>query len=702
MKYRLPFAFFVYIFLISSSAFSISQGSNTTPGLVPPTLFLSSDQNNSGFGFSLFNGGITLQDNLTTCTFDLVYPLRGPIALNGGTLVLKSDLSLATGAQFASFGTIQGNNKKIQFSTTCTNLNLTNTGNIFSLLDAEISPGTNTSIDWDRTGSYVTVVTSLNASNPEVFLFRVTSTAVTATNSVEYGMNTRSVRWAPFSDRFVVGATAGTNELRSYVYTPATNTITVTQSFNIPANKGVTALAFHPTGSWILIGLDRTTNSTALALYNYSVTPGFFSFQANSILTTTRDVGSNALSWDSAGRYVAVGTANSNNSEGELIIYFFNGTTLTPTLIFDIQESVSAVSWCPTGSFIAVGLSTGLDRFRLYEHVVQSGTLIERTSGRLSLNTTIDSAEWHPNGDLLMVSQSHPSTNSSLCFYEFFSMTKTFSLRQSIVHPFPIVEGRWSRDGSKFAFCDTSTVYVMTSSPNNPLGLTSSTFSYSIFDTTLVLNGNLNSNLPLRFFGACQIEGNNSTINLSDARTWLVNSNSVLTIEDTILSGMSGNKLYALDSTSTIILRNTIILLSSNFSFTSGNILIDGNCKIKGPYTFTLATPGLLTIGSDSSLEIDTRTIFRYAPPNTRREGVFLQSLSSRLYLNGATLSSSTTGLRLSRGQILFDGKCSIASDATTNAQGIYFGDGTPANDPSIIVLPGARVEVTSGFLVNS
>jgi hypothetical protein len=71
---------------------------------------------------------------------------------------------------------------------------------------------------------------------------------------------------------------------------------------------------------------------------------------------------------------------------------------------------------------------------------------------------------------------------------------------------------------------------------------------------------------------------------------------------------------------------------------------------------------------------------------------------SSRLFIDGCTLSSTTTGMRLTRGTLIADHKNFLDNaGATSISEGFAFGDGNPDHDLSIEVKPGGSLNLIAG-----
>ena len=83
------------VFLLHPShLFGATKGSETVVSVEAAYTFPTADSDNKAVAFGWFNSGFTLEDASTSCTFDSIFPVGGPLVLNGGTLYLTSDIYL--------------------------------------------------------------------------------------------------------------------------------------------------------------------------------------------------------------------------------------------------------------------------------------------------------------------------------------------------------------------------------------------------------------------------------------------------------------------------------------------------------------------------------------------------------------------------------------------------------------------------------
>ncbi|MCF7899851.1 hypothetical protein K9L05_04385, partial [Candidatus Babeliales bacterium] len=83
-----------------------------------------------------------------------------------------------------------------------------------------------------------------------------------------------------------------------------------------------------------------------------------------------------------------------------------------------------------------------------------------------------------------------------------------------------------------------------------------------------------------------------------------------------------------------------------------------------------------------------------------------MQNSTSELFLNGASLKTTYTGLQLTKGTLVLDHKNYLynqdadGTGAASSSQAIIFGDGISAdNDLHIEILPGGSLDLKTGIL---
>ena len=88
-----------------------------------------------------------------------------------------------------------------------------------------------------------------------------------------------------------------------------------------------------------------------------------------------------------------------------------------------------------------------------------------------------------------------------------------------------------------------------------------------------------------------------------------------------------------------------------------------------GTNKFSYTAARTSTISSFGMLTFDHGTTFSYAPRVAKKNLIFMTDETSEIYLNGCTLSSTITGLRLTSGSLTFDNKVTLSSQARNTGE---------------------------------
>jgi hypothetical protein len=224
--------------------------------------------------------------------------------------------------------------------------------------------------------------------------------------------------------------------------------------------------------------------------------------------------------------------------------------------------------------------------------------------------------------------------------------------------------------------------------------------------TTIELGGHctVDLNITWTFRGQCVLKGYGQTLNIGPEGGIVVQgAGSSLILSNIKIAGVAGNNIRCTDDTTTLSLCNVTWSLDSDYSFTKGHFDVLTRFDVNGDAVFNYETSQQSSILYKSIMYVDMDTTFNYAPIANNRDLIYMDDVSSMLYLNGATLASSTTGLRLTTGTLIVDKVNYIDNPgAVSLSQGVEFGDGTPAGELNVSIVPGGRIEVLSGcFNIN-
>jgi len=229
------------------------------------------------------------------------------------------------------------------------------------------------------------------------------------------------------------------------------------------------------------------------------------------------------------------------------------------------------------------------------------------------------------------------------------------------------------------------------------------TNSHIIFDngTMVSLFADPDLNVTWTFKGQTILNGGGEQLTIkSPGSIFVTGTGSSLLFDNIIVSGVAGNNISCMDDSCTLSFYNTTWILDDNYSLTTGRFEVLSTLDLVGSYTFEYATKAQSIIQQNATLLLDIGSIFYYAPISNNHDLLSMFDISSRLYMNGATLASTTTGLRLTTGTLIVDKQNFLRNDgAVALSQAITFGNGSSVDDLSVVIIPGANIKLLSGIL---
>jgi len=693
IKKRISLITFFFLIVFSPTAQPLIVGSNTVVSRQDAPTFPSSGTDNTMQGFAHFEEGFILEDSTTTCTFDSFFPVSGDVTLKGGTLYLQRDLVL-TGSIRLSGGHIVGNGYKVEFPhSAATNFipsAYITPGSItgVSLLDSENISDDVFSVDWSYDGNYLAVGRDSNTGT-ELRVFYFNGSTLTLKDQVEISYDVNCVCWHPSQHYLAVGCNTSTNGLRIYSFNTGTETLSNTDN---DMSDQCFAVAWHPDGDHLVVGGN---SSPEVRLFSFNDGSGTIS-QLGTYDPGGADVQRGSASFSPDGSYVALGFGGSEVTE-EIVVYEFTGSALSENASVTFSYDVETVEWCPSlDNHLIIGLDGGTERFRLYEHNPGGGTLTEVTSGRVGESSNaIWQAHWDSTGEYLAYGQAM-SNYDRFKIYSFDSSAKTFtnvvdeqiSLSGTTRHVRAI---RWSPNDD----------YLATGSDYNLVRVHSITrladdatmASLFLEDLALEINSSVKATLPWKFIDTCTIYGNGNTISIDDDAGLVVAPGAHLILDNVILKDLSNGKLICLHDNSSITLRNSVLQLSSDYTFSKGSLIFEKDVVISGTTKFNYTTDQASTIASQSTLYVDDGMTFKYAPCVANKNLLVMEDATSILFLNGATLHVTYTGLKLSTGTLYLDNKVTLSCEGRNSGEAFEF-----ASDFDVKLLGGAVADVHGIF----
>lgn len=190
-------------------------------------------------------------------------------------------------------------------------------------------------------------------------------------------------------------------------------------------------------------------------------------------------------------------------------------------------------------------------------------------------------------------------------------------------------------------------------------------------DLSIVLNGDTNLLSQLHCGGNCKISGRSKPFTFKSGSAIIVRPRSQLILENVEFKNVRGGAIRCVDDSASIILRSCTFNLSGDYTFSRGSILFDEDNIITGTNKFNYTTRLSSSIASKSTLMFGLNTTFSYAPARANNNLLFMNDATSVLYLEGSTLISTRTGIRLSTGTLVIDNNVTLSSQAKFNAEAL-------------------------------
>ena len=674
MKFKIKIFFILLFFFTNKIIFCANDtiGSDSAPSRQANYEF--SGFNNRIAGFAEMEYGFSFQDRNTTCSFDSFFPVDGLVNLKSGRLSLNTDLTLEEYLEFTHSCSFYCNNNCINFSSNKNEFDLPSLGHL-SEVDKTTLSSTSYVLKWSYDDKYI----AINNGTNSLRIYYFNDNTITLTASVTVPSYIYDLDWRPNTYQI---ATAGYSS--PYVGLYEWNVYNGTISLIGTANTGnqTRTVRWRPDGNYAAV-LRQTSNE----LYIYSL----------STLVATIDIPGGTrysyfgeASWRSDGQYLATGYYIFSG-QPELYVHSFDGSNLALSASAEVNNYVIGIDWHPTDSLIAVGLYTTSDNLRLFRHDASANTLTELTSARIGTNRRIRNVYWSNNGKYLGVAY-WDTTNPNYEIYYYDSKAETFT---EVTNFFDSgATGQiigWSHDDQ----------YVATCSSNRNLQISEfKPDAFYIKDGCINFNSNINFNTPVFISGNCTINSNKNKINFLGNNNLIIDSNSTIILKDTTIQSSNLNKISCADNTSKIIFDNVNLKLNEDFNFFNGAFEVINDLTISGSYTFYYKTNQPSLIHSNATIYLDENSRFSYAPSSTANNLISMQDETSTIYLNEATLHSTTTGLQLTNGKLKIKGLCFINSDASIREEGIKLGNGINIeNNLNIDIEPESDLFLLNGYL---
>ena len=178
--------------------------------------------------------------------------------------------------------------------------------------------------------------------------------------------------------------------------------------------------------------------------------------------------------------------------------------------------------------------------------------------------------------------------------------------------------------------------------------------------TTIEMAENSTLKEDWMFYGRCVLNGQNHILNLGNYNINLGTNAAALLFENITLDNVGVNNINNIvmwDNASTLSFKDVEWRQDGNFSLTRGRFVVLGLWRMMNDFIFAYETDRVSTVSSNARMMWDTGFTFSYAPTTDNRNLIYLSDRAAEIFMNGAELRSTYTGIILSRGTLVVDHK---------------------------------------------
>lgn len=674
---------FTLVFFLTANYISATViGSDTNVARQARAFFRrATSSSNKMKGFSIFKNGFVLENTDTSADFDAFFPVSGDIVLNGGTLNLLGDIEFKNPFRIG-VGTIIGNEFALEFPRSISYLDFPSqyyVKLIVNLVDQATTGNDVYSIDWSYDDAYLAVGLQGSGGNNELKIFSFDGTTLTEIASEDFGANNlNTVRWSPSTDYIITGAASGGAELKSWLFTRGVNTLQEIGSVNFGIVK---AVVWSPNNSYVAVG-GQNTNTVSV----YPIAAGLFGSVSTGTLGETVTVRNNALHWNGAGDHLAVGLQQS--VQAELKMFSWNGSALSAAGETELGVHCEGVAWRPSSSLIAVGLGSGSERLRIYSYDAATDTLTELQSARTNATQTIYGVAWDADGRYLAVAKGYAAQGYELELYYFDDTDNTLHLVSGYSPDSTSRAVAWAHSGDYVANGDDAGECYTFNFEGQP---------FRFRDLKIYFSSEVRAHAAIHFQGDCVLNGGGNILQLSPTSSLVVEPGATLKLEDITIKGVGADNIYCMDSSSVLSMRDVHWMQDSDMTFTTGSMLFNSSVTMAGEATLSYQSLQTSTVVTKSELTLDPLFTFAYAPLGGADSTLLaFEDGSSKLVLNGATITTNGAGLHLKKGKLLIERDSFLFADS---ANGITLGNSSTSQDFACDILSGSILYLMSGAL---
>jgi len=218
---------------------------------------------------------------------------------------------------------------------------------------------------------------------------------------------------------------------------------------------------------------------------------------------------------------------------------------------------------------------------------------------------------------------------------------------------------------------------------------------------SVLLRSDLKLTSAWTFSGNCVIDGAGSSIIFNPTGKLIIERGSTVRFKNIAIKGLNDGQLFCVNNAGKVIFNNTVWAQDSNVTFSHGSFEVIDVLTMEGKgSTFSYKSTRQSVIDPRATLNLLSDFTLSYEPLSTARNLIYLSDRTSKIVMESASLSSTSTGLQLTNGYLEVHGDCYLYSNAAYQPEGIIFGDGmTEDSDLKIDIFQESNLQILSGYL---
>ncbi len=176
----------------------------------------------------------------------------------------------------------------------------------------------------------------------------------------------------------------------------------------------------------------------------------------------------------------------------------------------------------------------------------------------------------------------------------------------------------------------------------------------------------LTAGKQLHITSTLSIDGRGNTLYLEPHACLVVDHGVTLTLKNMRVKNTRNNSsnpiIRPTGPGARVALLNAELALADDFMFRNGQLFIHDDVLISGSHTFLYQSTQPSYICDGATFGFDHGSTFLYYPGSTNNSLINMQSKTASMYFDGASLQTTHTGLRLSKGALLLDNNVTLSS----------------------------------------